>query len=367
MAGDGEPATEIDTVVFQRGKQIRDEYFILSVHDSPNSSLLSIVAHGIEFDESQAPLDVVWTYAEFDALFQAQPDLLDAKKRDERFEFVIERLDIVEDKGESGRGTRHLVMKDLAPRDLEMQSQDSQMRSLSAYQSSTSRGMRREINVLEREAQRKRQELDEERLGLRRDMQKRAIAEREQEAAQEEVRRLKRSLALAKKQLSRHVKEEARLSMELEIARNPKPAEPEAETRGAGAVGRSPVPSPPSGTGPARSGRTPRLRKVDGAADASATPRTGGQATAPRAAPMAANAAEVSAADGSAPPGVWGHPHARSDGLASALDAVYDMSTGSRGPKFRAPRKSWLGKPPLDKAFVSVLAEGPRNVDQYFR
>lgn len=82
------------SLVFQEGKEIEGDYYIVAVYDDPATAVVSFSAYELENDSTFTyPL----TYAEFDKLFQFDAELMNPSNQDARFHWVIERLDFVQD------------------------------------------------------------------------------------------------------------------------------------------------------------------------------------------------------------------------------------------------------------------------------
>jgi len=84
------------TLIFQEGKKIEGEFYVIAVYDDPRSCTISFSAYELENDATYTyPL----TYSEFDALFKFDSELMNPANQDGRFHWVIERLDFVQDTG----------------------------------------------------------------------------------------------------------------------------------------------------------------------------------------------------------------------------------------------------------------------------
>ncbi|CAE7576902.1 unnamed protein product [Symbiodinium natans] len=83
------------SLIFQEGKCIEGDYYIVAVYDDPATCTISFSAYELENDCTYTyPL----TYSQFDALFQYDSELMNPSNQDGRFHWVIERLDFVQDK-----------------------------------------------------------------------------------------------------------------------------------------------------------------------------------------------------------------------------------------------------------------------------
>lgn len=82
------------SLVFQEGKCIEGEFYIIAVYDDPATCSVAFAAYELENDSTYTyPL----TYTEFDTLFQYDSELMNPSNTDGRFHWVIERLDFVID------------------------------------------------------------------------------------------------------------------------------------------------------------------------------------------------------------------------------------------------------------------------------
>mmetsp|Transcript_89246 Transcript_89246/g.237216 ORF Transcript_89246/g.237216 Transcript_89246/m.237216 type:complete len:621 (-) Transcript_89246:107-1969(-) len=82
------------SLIFQEGKCIEGDYYIIAVYDDPSECTISFSAYELENDCTYTyPL----TYSEFDALFKFDSELMNPSNQDGRFHWVIERLDFVQD------------------------------------------------------------------------------------------------------------------------------------------------------------------------------------------------------------------------------------------------------------------------------
>jgi len=82
------------TLIFQEGKKIEGEFYIIAVYDDPASCTISFSAYELENDCTYTyPL----TYSEFDGLFKYDSELMNPSNQDGRFHWVIARLDFVQD------------------------------------------------------------------------------------------------------------------------------------------------------------------------------------------------------------------------------------------------------------------------------
>jgi len=80
--------------VFQRGKKLNDEYYIISVRDNAESAILKLSAYELESSET---FELSYSYADFDALFKSHPELVNPASKEGRYDWVVDRLDFVTD------------------------------------------------------------------------------------------------------------------------------------------------------------------------------------------------------------------------------------------------------------------------------
>lgn len=91
------------SLIFQEGKCIEGDFYIIAVYDDPASCTISFSAYELENDSTYTyPL----TYSEFDALFKFDSELMNPSNQDGRFHWVIERLDFVQ----NNRGQKVLCL-----------------------------------------------------------------------------------------------------------------------------------------------------------------------------------------------------------------------------------------------------------------
>jgi len=83
------------TLIFQEGKCIEGEYYIIAVYDDPSSCprVISFCAYELEND---CTFTYPLTYNEFDLLFKYDAELMNPSNQDGRFHWVIQRLDFVQ-------------------------------------------------------------------------------------------------------------------------------------------------------------------------------------------------------------------------------------------------------------------------------
>lgn len=88
------PENTRGSLIFQEGKCIEGDFYIVAVYDDPSECTISFSAYELENDSTYTyPL----TYSEFDALFKFDSELINPSNQDGRFHWVIERLDFVQD------------------------------------------------------------------------------------------------------------------------------------------------------------------------------------------------------------------------------------------------------------------------------
>mmetsp|Transcript_54284 Transcript_54284/g.117438 ORF Transcript_54284/g.117438 Transcript_54284/m.117438 type:complete len:474 (-) Transcript_54284:490-1911(-) len=85
---------ESGPLVFQRGKKLNDEYYIVSVRDNTESAIVKFFAYELENSET---FDLCYSYADFDALFKSHPELVNPANKEGRYDWVVDRLDFTTD------------------------------------------------------------------------------------------------------------------------------------------------------------------------------------------------------------------------------------------------------------------------------
>jgi len=91
-------------LVFQKSKRLQDECYIINVRDSAESACVRFCAFELESSDTY---EISYSYADFDALFKEHAELANPACKEGRYEWVIDRLDLVSDNpGEA----RHLVL-----------------------------------------------------------------------------------------------------------------------------------------------------------------------------------------------------------------------------------------------------------------
>lgn len=105
VAGGGaEDQEEFGPLVFQRGKKLNDEYYIVSVRDNAESACVKFSAYELESSET---FDISYSYADFDALFKGHTELVNPSDKEGRYDWVVDRLDFVSD---SSGGAKRLTL-----------------------------------------------------------------------------------------------------------------------------------------------------------------------------------------------------------------------------------------------------------------
>lgn len=79
-------------LVFQEGKCIDGEYYIVAVYDDPASSYITFSAYELENDSTYT---YPFKYSEFDHLFRFDPERINPANQDGRYDWVIKRLDFI--------------------------------------------------------------------------------------------------------------------------------------------------------------------------------------------------------------------------------------------------------------------------------
>jgi len=85
-------ASESMGLIYQMGRCIDGEYYIIAVYDDPSAYTIMFSAYELENDATYTyPL----TYNEFDNLFRFDSELMNPSNQDGRFTWVIDRLDFI--------------------------------------------------------------------------------------------------------------------------------------------------------------------------------------------------------------------------------------------------------------------------------
>lgn len=86
------PSNTKGTLVFQEGKRIEGDYYIIAVYDDPASCSVTFAAYELETDETYC---LPYTYTELDDLFRFNSEMMNPTNKDGRYHWVIERLDFI--------------------------------------------------------------------------------------------------------------------------------------------------------------------------------------------------------------------------------------------------------------------------------
>merc|ERR1719265_1864 len=87
-----EQKDEKGLIVYQEGKSLHDTFYVFSVYHNSDRGHITFRAYDIESNET---LLLTYNSNDYDSLFKDEIDLLNPKNRDGRYQWVIERLDIV--------------------------------------------------------------------------------------------------------------------------------------------------------------------------------------------------------------------------------------------------------------------------------
>lgn len=99
--------------MFQRGKKLNDEYYIISVRDNAESNVLKFAAYELESSET---FELGFSYGDFDALFKSHPELVNPANKEGRYDWVVDRLDFTTD---SSGGAKRLTLAEAPTEDVE--------------------------------------------------------------------------------------------------------------------------------------------------------------------------------------------------------------------------------------------------------
>lgn len=100
MADVLEEGEEGSKLVFQRGKKLNGDYFIVSVYDNAEKTCVSCEAYELETSET---ISLSLSYSELDGYFRNLPDLQNASNKEARFDWIVERLDFSQPTGTEPR------------------------------------------------------------------------------------------------------------------------------------------------------------------------------------------------------------------------------------------------------------------------
>jgi len=95
-------------LVYQEGKQIEGEAYIMSVYEDPSQCRLTFAAYELETDQVYT---LPYSYAQLDEIFQFNSELVNPNNRDARYHWIIERLDFVLVDLQKGTKTLTLAME----------------------------------------------------------------------------------------------------------------------------------------------------------------------------------------------------------------------------------------------------------------
>jgi hypothetical protein len=78
------------TLVFQRGAKLKEDYYIVSIRENTSKAMLKFSAHEMETSEI---FEASISFADFDKLFTSRPDLAGHERKEQRYDWIAERLD----------------------------------------------------------------------------------------------------------------------------------------------------------------------------------------------------------------------------------------------------------------------------------
>jgi len=79
-------------LVFQEGKRIEKEYYVIAVYDDPGKCTVTFAAYELETDKT---FTLPYTYSEMDELFRFNAELMNPNNKESRYHWIIERLDFM--------------------------------------------------------------------------------------------------------------------------------------------------------------------------------------------------------------------------------------------------------------------------------
>jgi len=91
---------ECGPLVFQRGKKLNDEYYIISVRDNAENATVKFSAYELESSET---FDLSYSYSDFDTVFKSHPELVNPANKDGRYDWVVDRLDFATESSGSAK------------------------------------------------------------------------------------------------------------------------------------------------------------------------------------------------------------------------------------------------------------------------
>jgi hypothetical protein len=100
MGSGGDDQEECGPLVFQRGKKLNDEYYIVSVRDNAENACVKFSAYELESSET---FELSYSYADFDTVFKAHPELVNPANKEGRYDWVVDRLDFATDSSGSAK------------------------------------------------------------------------------------------------------------------------------------------------------------------------------------------------------------------------------------------------------------------------
>jgi len=96
MAGVAEEETEEEKdkgeLTYQESKQFHSEWFLCNAYDNPKQRRVTFEIYGLD---TQDMFTKSWDYTGFDGLFRFNAELMNPNRKEGRFHYIIERLDIV--------------------------------------------------------------------------------------------------------------------------------------------------------------------------------------------------------------------------------------------------------------------------------
>mmetsp|Transcript_99176 Transcript_99176/g.251861 ORF Transcript_99176/g.251861 Transcript_99176/m.251861 type:complete len:621 (-) Transcript_99176:170-2032(-) len=103
-ANGAEEQEEGGPLVFQRGKKLNEEYYIVSVRDNTEGACVKFSAYELETSETY---DLSYSYNDFDALFKTHPELVNPSNKEGRYDWFVDRLDFT---SEGSGGVKRLTL-----------------------------------------------------------------------------------------------------------------------------------------------------------------------------------------------------------------------------------------------------------------
>lgn len=87
-------------LVFQRGKKLNGEYYVISVRDNFEAGRVKFTAYELESSDAH---HLPYRHDEFDALFRTIPELVNPANKEGRYDWVVDRIEFTVDSASGGK------------------------------------------------------------------------------------------------------------------------------------------------------------------------------------------------------------------------------------------------------------------------